>query len=580
MIRKKSFSIVRNSVTLFLFLLLAVVGCVPTSAPGVEPFVTQPTEQADPVTPNQPVHTVEPIMGCADGGEGIFTPEDVRCYLAAVDPQFVREIDGETAVLFTDPNSIADWVGGAIIYHIPTISTLVLDRVGDVDPQFSNFTSRAGAAALSELAADPLLMATLQQEVQQNWQTTTPNEPTIRLSTAWQDGSTTVFLVAIAGLAKDDTRFYCAGEAWTIGDITVEILSDCMAPDEDAFVSHVFFSPQEVKGNAEQTVQVALNGVPSNVVMVSEGALAVETAVYQTLIQYTRSSFVIIRGETIPAPLGTESQLATTIEQDLLQTFLSINQAPQSLRFLFQGSNTIYLQPGIVVDLDYLFATNPEADCERFHNEYPSLSGVTSFSQIAYSADNTKALVFMNHKCGPFSQSPSYFQLDQQDGKWQITQEIPWILPVLIPDLTYTDSANGCGDIFVYKSNSNSSEFITFYIAASEFTLSAEPTTFDLAQLNDKAEARIDVFADAVQNLGEFPYCNDVGPTAVPTSEWQAVSGTATITISESANTEPCVGEPYQATVKLEDVTFGNGTETMFLESVEFNNVTVGWCAG
>ena len=103
--------------------------------------------------------TIKTVLGCSEGGPGIFTPEDVHCYLGQTDPAQVQRIDEETVVLLAEPESIADWGGAAIIYHIPTNSTLVLDQFGDADPRASIFNNHAGLAALSELGNNPELMA-------------------------------------------------------------------------------------------------------------------------------------------------------------------------------------------------------------------------------------------------------------------------------------------------------------------------------------------------------------------------------------------------------------------------------------
>ena len=553
--------------------------CMPTASPASEPIST-PTPEEPAVQPPAMPDPGDPVLGCADGGEGVFSPEDVRCYLATFDPQFVRELDGETAVLFSDPTSIADWVGGATIYHIPTVSTLVLDRFGDVDPLFSHFASRAGMAALSELIGDPSLMAELQQEVQQHWQTSSPGEPEIRLSAAWQDGQSTIFLVAIAGLAADDGRFYCAGEAWTIGDETTEIAYDCIALEAGDLIQHAFFAAQEIRGSAEQPVQVALNRFPSNVVMVKEGEMAVETAVYQALISHTGSATLILRGETLPADPDAATLLTGTAAPDLLANFLAINQTSISLRFLFQNSHVANVQPSSVIARDYLPLTGADPDCATFRSSYPGLSGVISVSQIGYNPDNTQALVFMELECGHAPWPGSYFLLTQTEGKWQVTQARVGLPPSDPPRLDYSGAANGCGDIFVYKPNGNDSEFVTFSIAASEFDLSTEPLALNLAETGENVVAKIDLYADRVQNLGEFPYCNDVGPQAVPQSEWLAVSGAAVVAVSEGAQTTSCEGALYQTTVRLENVTFRNGAAEVYLESVMFDGVTVGWCAG
>ena len=133
------------------FFLITIFGLLVACAPPT-------TEPAGPTFPVEST-TESEMLGCAEGGAGVFTPEDVRCYLNSFSPEFVWEIDEETAVLFTDPDSIADWVGGAIIYHVPTVSSLVLDRHGEIDPQFSHINDHTAQLAYDRLTADASTMA-------------------------------------------------------------------------------------------------------------------------------------------------------------------------------------------------------------------------------------------------------------------------------------------------------------------------------------------------------------------------------------------------------------------------------------
>ncbi len=211
-----------------------LTGCVPTStlmdttaAPSVAP-------------PEDPPPAAAAVLGCSAGGPGVFTPDDVTCYLANAAPAQVRQINEQTIVLFSDPQSSDNWAGAAIIYHIPTHSTMVLDLFGDGDPQAGIINGRAGLAAFSELTSDLELMAGLKRQIQSVWQTTSSNEPEIRLSAAWQDGPTTIFLVTVAGLGPEDGRFYCPGETWTIGDETIEIVSECNPHEAGSPVGQFF----------------------------------------------------------------------------------------------------------------------------------------------------------------------------------------------------------------------------------------------------------------------------------------------------------------------------------------------------
>jgi hypothetical protein len=154
------------------------------------------------------------------------------------------------------------------------------------------------------------------------------------------------------------------------------------------------------------------------------------------------------------------------------------------------------------------------------------------------------------------------------------------VSPTSEPPITFTGQAGGCGDIFLYKANDSHTEYLRLSLNAAVLSLSTTPITIDLAQPDGNITADIDVYSDAVETLGEFPYCNDVGPSAVPQANWQAVSGTATITLSTDSAPFNCQGAPYEITVLLQNVVFHNGNQERLLDTTHFDTITVGWCAG
>jgi hypothetical protein len=529
----------------------------------------------------------EQILGCSEGGPGVFTPEDVRCYLGSFPQEYVREIDEETAVLFTDPNSLANWVGGAIIYHIPTVSSLVLDTHGDVDPSVSHINNRAALVAYSQLAANLPLVAELKQGVQEIWQTSDSGEPEVRLSVAWQDGSNTVLLVAVAGLSANDARFYCAEEAWTIGDEEILVIAECIAREEGTLVRHLFFAVQEVHSREPVPVQLVLDGVASNELRVNREEVALETAVYQAAISYQNGRSAVVNQMTTTELYNPGGTLTDAIDQNLLRTFINVNQTALDLSYLFLNSNTIFLQPKEVIERDYLPPTGSTPDCQRFQQEYPGLGGgVITFSQIGFNADGQQAVLFIERACSGTAVTSSYLVLNRQGERWQVVDELGQVeiesSSPLVPGLVYNGRSQGCGDLFLYKANDDNqmSEYIVVGIDARAFALSAEPLTLDLAENSQAIAVRLDLFGDRVYNFGEFPYCNDVGPAAQPQAVWQAESGTITLSINGAVPEESCMGEGYQANVRLENVLFRSGERTVELEEISFEDVPVGWCAG
>lgn len=396
-----------NTLPSLLFLMvMALAGCAPAST----------------------LPTATNIPGCNEGGSGVFTPEDVQCYLDKLQSNQVQSIDENTAFLLSDATSIGDWVGAAIIYHIPTRSMLVLDKFGDIDPLTSVFTNRAGLAAISELTGDPALMAGLKQQVELNLQTSPSHQPEIRLSAAWQDGQTTIFLITVAGLDPNDERFYCPNQTWILGDITEEIAVDCISIQAGIPISRVFFESKTIQGNSEIPVQVALNGVQSNILQVREGNPARESAIYRAVLEHFSSRPLIIRDETITGYDYSADLESKDIPSSVLQNYLAANQIVSSLRFLFQNSESYFTTPSENITRYFLQGNpdNPQQACEQFHNEYPQLGSVVTLSNIGFSEDGSQALVHILIECGPDdTRRAAYVLLSQIDGKWQVLEEIP-----------------------------------------------------------------------------------------------------------------------------------------------------------
>jgi hypothetical protein len=74
--------------------------------------------------------------------------------------------------------------------------------------------------------------------------------------------------------------------------------------------------------------------------------------------------------------------------------------------------------------------------------------------------------------------------------------------------------------------------------------------------------------------------CNDVGFGPQITTEWTAVSGTVTLTVTPTGEPQPWETPAY-ATLELSDVTFeGEGLEPVTIESWSVADVYVGWKPG
>jgi hypothetical protein len=93
---------------------------------------------------------------------GVHTPEDVVAYFIQWPDEHKQRLNEDVVVIFTFPGSVADWVAGALIYDIPSVSVIYLDFEGGVDEQLTHYASEEGRARLEAILADAALMQALQ----------------------------------------------------------------------------------------------------------------------------------------------------------------------------------------------------------------------------------------------------------------------------------------------------------------------------------------------------------------------------------------------------------------------------------
>lgn len=137
-------------------LLLGCTAAAPTSS-GVEPAVEEVSSGTS---------TPDPLE------MGVHTPEDVKAYFNQWPEEHKRRLSDDLVAVFTYPHPLANWVGGGIIYHIPSVSTIYLDFQGNVNEQLTHYESEEGQARLEEVLADVELMQELQAEVLGRWSQT------------------------------------------------------------------------------------------------------------------------------------------------------------------------------------------------------------------------------------------------------------------------------------------------------------------------------------------------------------------------------------------------------------------------
>ncbi len=101
---------------------------------------------------------------------GVHTPEDVEQYFAQWPDEHKLRLADDVVVLFTYPHPLANWVAGAIIYHIPSVSVVHLDFDGSVMTEYAHYESQAGQTHLEEILADEELLKELQAHVIGQWE--------------------------------------------------------------------------------------------------------------------------------------------------------------------------------------------------------------------------------------------------------------------------------------------------------------------------------------------------------------------------------------------------------------------------
>ncbi|HUV88906.1 MAG TPA: hypothetical protein VMY80_04575, partial [Anaerolineae bacterium] len=100
---------------------------------------------------------------------GVHTPEDVQRYFDSWPEDYKLSIAEDVVVIFTFPDSTAQFIGGAVIYHIPSVSSAVLDFEGNLDSRNTHYESDEARARLETVLADADLMARLQTRINEIW---------------------------------------------------------------------------------------------------------------------------------------------------------------------------------------------------------------------------------------------------------------------------------------------------------------------------------------------------------------------------------------------------------------------------
>lgn len=109
------------------------------------------------------------------------------------------------------------------------------------------------------------------------------------------------------------------------------------------------------------------------------------------------------------------------IYEPLLAAYRELNRTTYILQPKFNASAPVEL-----VNKDSIKAMFAEKDIDgwkNFYKKYPDSGGYISMSAVAFNADRTIAMVYMDHWCGGLCGAGGYHFLQKTDGKWT---EFPW----------------------------------------------------------------------------------------------------------------------------------------------------------
>lgn len=146
-----------------------------------------------------------------------------------------------------------------------------------------------------------------------------------------------------------------------------------------------------------------------------------------------------------------------------------------------------------------------------------------------------------------------------------------------LPKFVFQGNGDGCGDILVYKTNSEDTMGISVIARQTTLGLSAEQKTF---QIGETEGLNVEILTG--QNIARL-YCNDaIYPNQPKPKKLTAKSGTAAIQILDFNASLPEGNRKYKATVVLKNARFfdESGKEAGVVEDVMFKDITVGWFPG
>jgi len=146
--------------------------------------------------------------------------------------------------------------------------------------------------------------------------------------------------------------------------------------------------------------------------------------------------------------------------------------------------------------------------------------------------------------------------------------------------ISFQETGEGCGDVFVYKINKDDTAGISVGANKDVLNLSTTAKTFEIEETNI-SDLRIELRMG--ENVG-FMYCNDaIDPNQPEYKTLLGKTGEVTISISDIDESQQEGNRNYTATVILKDIHFveknGNNSD-IIIDELIFRDIRVGWWPG
>ncbi len=153
---------------------------------------------------------------------------------------------------------------------------------------------------------------------------------------------------------------------------------------------------------------------------------AEDYTIYSLILNQWPGNYYVVKQETGTMAMLPEEEITQLMQENnpgfepaMAQTLLLLHENTAYLGNSFQCDPKVIRLTGIE-ELEYVFSPGLEEGWNDFYSYFNNPGGLIGFSQIAYNADHTKALVDMSYLGGPLFGEGTLIYLEKENGVWVI----------------------------------------------------------------------------------------------------------------------------------------------------------------